>query len=135
MPAACRSTPDDDDTIVPAHCNTQRCAFCPWPALRGSLESACSARSFPDMALSFGTRLGPYEILAPLGVGGMGEVYRAKDTRLKRQVALKVLPDALTADADRLARFQREIGTSSRQTSRSVQTAPSRCSISASRKP
>jgi len=55
-----------------------------------------------------GTRLGPYEILAPLGAGGMGEVYRAVDSRLKRQVAIKILPPALAADPDRLARFQRE---------------------------
>ncbi|HEV8345111.1 MAG TPA: serine/threonine-protein kinase, partial [Vicinamibacterales bacterium] len=60
------------------------------------------------MPLSDGTRLGPYEILAPLGAGGMGEVYRATDTRLKRQVAIKILPAALAADSDRLARFQRE---------------------------
>jgi serine/threonine protein kinase/Tol biopolymer transport system component len=60
------------------------------------------------MPLSDGTRLGPYDILAPLGAGGMGEVYRATDTRLKRQVALKILPAALAADPDRLARFQRE---------------------------
>jgi len=60
------------------------------------------------MALAVGTRLGPYEILAPLGAGGMGEVYLARDARLKRDVALKVLPEALAADADRMARFQRE---------------------------
>ena len=55
-----------------------------------------------------GTRIGPYEIVAPLGVGGMGEVYRATDSRLKRQVAIKILPAALATDPDRLARFQRE---------------------------
>jgi eukaryotic-like serine/threonine-protein kinase len=55
-----------------------------------------------------GTRLGSYEILAPLGVGGMGEVYRATDTNLKRQVAIKVLPTAVAGDLERLARFQRE---------------------------
>ena len=60
------------------------------------------------MALAPGTRLGPYEVLAPIGAGGMGEVYRATDTKLKRQVALKILPTLLAADAERLARFQRE---------------------------
>jgi serine/threonine-protein kinase len=62
----------------------------------------------PAMALAAGTRLGPYEILAPLGAGGMGEVYKAHDTRLKRDVAIKVLPAALASDPDRMARFERE---------------------------
>ena len=60
------------------------------------------------MAIANGTRLGPYEILAPLGVGGMGEVYRGRDTRLGREVAVKVLPESLAADPDALARFERE---------------------------
>jgi Tol biopolymer transport system component len=60
------------------------------------------------MTLSVGTRLGPYEILAPIGAGGMGEVYRAKDPRLGREVAIKVLPPALSQDADRLRRFEQE---------------------------
>ena len=60
------------------------------------------------MALSAGTRLGPYEILAQLGAGGMGEVYRARDTRLAREVAVKVLPDEFFQDRDRLVRFERE---------------------------
>jgi serine/threonine-protein kinase len=60
------------------------------------------------LALIPGTRLGPYEITAQIGVGGMGEVYRATDTALKRQVAIKILPPAVAADVDRLARFQRE---------------------------
>jgi Tol biopolymer transport system component len=60
------------------------------------------------MHLSPGTRLGPYEILSPLGAGGMGEVYRAKDTKLKREVALKVLPEAFARDPERMVRFQRE---------------------------
>jgi serine/threonine protein kinase len=59
-------------------------------------------------ALGPGSTLGPYEVLDTLGAGGMGEVYRASDGRLKRQVALKVLPPAVAGDADRLARFQRE---------------------------
>src|SRR5512142_3158023 len=75
------------------------------------------------MPLTPGTRLGPYEVVAPLGAGGMGEVFRARDTRVGREVALKLLPDALAADHDtsagsgssrdasrneRLARFERE---------------------------
>lgn len=60
------------------------------------------------MALTAGTKLGPYEILASIGAGGMGEVYRARDSRLKRDVAIKVLPQALSFDADRLHRFEQE---------------------------
>ena len=60
------------------------------------------------MALTNGTRIGSYEVTGSLGAGGMGEVYRARDTKLDRDVALKVLPEAFTADADRLARFERE---------------------------
>jgi serine/threonine protein kinase len=60
------------------------------------------------MSLAPGTRLGPYEITASLGAGGMGEVYRATDSNLKRSVAIKVLPASVAGDADRLARFQRE---------------------------
>src|ERR1700683_4768849 len=60
------------------------------------------------MVLSPGTKLGPYEIIAPLGVGGMGEVYRARDTKLGRDVALKVLPAAFATDPERMARFRRE---------------------------
>jgi len=60
------------------------------------------------MPLTPGTRLGPYEILASIGAGGMGEVYRAKDTKLDREVAIKVLPNALARDPERLARFERE---------------------------
>ena len=60
------------------------------------------------MALAPGTRLGPYEVTALIGAGGMGEVYRARDAKLNRDVALKVLPDALSANAERLARFRRE---------------------------
>ncbi len=63
------------------------------------------------MALTPGTRLGPYEITAQIGVGGMGEVYRATDTTLNRQVAVKVLPEPLAADAERIARFEREAKT------------------------
>src|SRR5579863_5164451 len=60
------------------------------------------------MSLSVGERLGPYEILALIGAGGMGEVYRARDTKLERDVAIKVLPAALAQNPERLARFERE---------------------------
>jgi eukaryotic-like serine/threonine-protein kinase len=60
------------------------------------------------MNLTAGSKLGPYEIIAPLGAGGMGEVYRARDSRLKREVAIKVLPQAFSLDADRLHRFEQE---------------------------
>jgi eukaryotic-like serine/threonine-protein kinase len=60
------------------------------------------------MALLTGSQLGPYQIVAPLGVGGMGEVYRAHDSRLRREVAIKVVPEATAHDADRMARFGRE---------------------------
>src|SRR5215469_16830228 len=60
------------------------------------------------MSLSAGQRLGSYEIVALIGAGGMGEVYRARDTKLKRDVALKVLPDTFADDSERMARFQRE---------------------------
>src|SRR6478752_271947 len=60
------------------------------------------------MTVSPGSRLGPYEILAQIGAGGMGEVYRAKDARLGRDVAIKVLPASFSQDADRLRRFEQE---------------------------
>src|SRR5947208_6588869 len=63
------------------------------------------------MAIASGTKIGPYEVLAPLGAGGMGEVYRAKDTRLGRDVAIKILPKDMSADPERKQRFQREAKT------------------------
>jgi serine/threonine protein kinase len=58
--------------------------------------------------LTSGFRVGSYEIVSPIGVGGMGEVYKARDSRLNRYIAIKVLPEAYARDSDRLARFQRE---------------------------
>src|SRR6187455_13184 len=63
------------------------------------------------MTLAPGARLGVYEITAPIGAGGMGEVYRGRDTRLDRDVAIKVLPDTFASDPERIARFQREART------------------------
>jgi serine/threonine protein kinase len=60
------------------------------------------------LALTLGTRLGAYEVTAAIGEGGMGQVYRARDTKLNRDVALKLLPDAFASDPDRLARFTRK---------------------------
>src|SRR5262249_43915563 len=67
-----------------------------------------SSRERNSVTLAAGSRLGPYEIVSPLGAGGMGEVYRAKDPRLGREVAIKVLPGSLSQDADRLRRFEHE---------------------------
>src|SRR5438876_4750411 len=63
------------------------------------------------MQLTPGTKLGPYEITAPIGQGGMGEVYRARDTKLKREVAIKILPDEFANEPGRMARFEREAQT------------------------
>src|SRR3990172_5980237 len=63
------------------------------------------------MSINTGTKLGPYEIVSPLGAGGMGEVYRARDTRIGREVAIKILPSSYSEDADRLRRFELEART------------------------
>jgi Tol biopolymer transport system component len=73
-----------------------------------SLRPPLSPIYSQPLALTPGTRLGPYEVVCAIGAGGMGEVYRATDTKLKRRVAIKILPPALAADHDRLTRFQRE---------------------------
>jgi serine/threonine protein kinase len=64
------------------------------------------------MLLASGTKLGPYEILAPLGAGGMGEVYRARDSRLGREVAVKILPQHLASNCEALARLERRCASS-----------------------
>jgi len=78
----------------------------------GSFRRCCdryrSLQSRGPVSLPTGTRLGAYETIGPLGAGGMGEVYRARDTKLNRDVALKILPDAFALDSERLARFKRE---------------------------
>src|SRR5437867_12560077 len=63
------------------------------------------------MSLTPGSRLGPYEILAAIGAGGMGEVYKARDRKLDRDVVIKILPETLAADPERIARFEREAKT------------------------
>src|SRR5512142_2169619 len=86
------------------------------PFLSPALSSRSKAFASPEprydrchpMTLQAGTRLGPYEIVSPIGAGGMGEVYKAKDARLGRDVAIKVLPSHLTDDPDLKARFERE---------------------------
>ena len=93
--------PLDDWVVVGSR---SRCLVC-GPR---SLQWDASRPSGPSLALASGARLGPYEIVGPLGVGGMGEVYRATDTRLERVVAIKVLPDGITASPQTLERFQRE---------------------------
>ncbi len=60
------------------------------------------------MTLATGSRLGPYEMVAAIGAGGMGEVFRARDTRLGREVAIKILPEAFASDPERLSRFEQE---------------------------
>src|SRR5262249_53898314 len=76
----------------------------------GTCDNPGGREPFPSqpMGLSPGTRLGPYEIVAAIGAGGMGEVYRARDTRVDREVAVKVLPGALSGDPEARARFERE---------------------------
>ena len=78
------------------------------PAIEVVSTVASDSRSGPQPSLTAGRRVGPYEIVDSLGAGGMGEVYRARDPKLKREVAIKVLPRSLAADPDALARFERE---------------------------
>src|SRR5947208_16825136 len=92
---------------------TSQVALCGYRCTKGPAASLSSDRRYNSriMSLSAGTKLGPYEIQAPLGAGGMGEVYRARDTRLERTVAVKVLPDHLSCDPESRQRFEREART------------------------
>ena len=87
---------------------------------RSRSSSTGIPRHSGSVAVTPGTRLGPYEVVSAIGAGGMGEVYRAVDTRLRREVAIKVLPDTFASDADRLAATSMFIPTESELRSRSV---------------
>jgi serine/threonine protein kinase len=80
-------------------------------AIGRKLVRRAEAPRADEMSLQPGTRLGPYEVSTPIGAGGMGEVYRACDTKLDRDVAIKVLPEASAADPERTARSEREAKT------------------------
>jgi eukaryotic-like serine/threonine-protein kinase len=102
----------------PSEATCQRCLLLDSQPERGDITQEYPvARHHPpaiiddDLALIPGTRVGPYEVTAQIGVGGMGEVYRATDTNLAREVAIKVLPEAFAQDANRLERFEREAKT------------------------
>src|SRR5438132_3428799 len=97
-----------------AEARSWRSDFRAWPCMRLS----CLKR----MNLEPGSKLGPYEITGAIGAGGMGEVYRARDTRLGREVAIKVLPRELTGDPERLARFEREARSASALNHRNIVT-------------
>src|SRR6266487_7111376 len=102
MRSACRCAPAG----FPSNLNDRHAARCRYRNRRGA--STWQNLQIATMTLQPGTRFGAYEIQAPLGAGGMGEVYRARDTRLQRDVAIKVLPELFASDPERLARFERE---------------------------
>src|SRR5689334_6481184 len=104
--AAAMVTPESIAPCAPAAKRTNR----PRRRRRADILTRYHAGQ-PGMSIVSGTRLGPYEIVAPLGAGGMGEVYRARDTRLDRSVAIKILPAEFANDAQLRARFEREAKT------------------------
>src|SRR5205823_2910934 len=97
---------EGESRVFSALCREGVLEMVPSPSRRPACLSTQGAST--TMTLAVNTRLGPYEILCSLGSGGMGEVYRARDSRLERDVAVKVLPERLAQDATALARFQRE---------------------------
>jgi hypothetical protein len=103
--------------VAPEQRSTFLDSACADPSVRGEVESLLAAddqarsgflQSLPALRLGKGTRLGEYEIHSMIGAGGMGEVYRARDLRLRRDVAIKVLPAFVSSDPDRLRRFEHE---------------------------
>jgi hypothetical protein len=97
---------EDVESLLAAHADAE--GFAETPAIAALAQAAEDAGAPVAAALAPGFELGPYVILGPLDTGAMGEVYRARDTRLARVVALKVLPAALSLDAERIARLERE---------------------------
>jgi eukaryotic-like serine/threonine-protein kinase len=111
LPAAIdpsRLTVSQRFTNLPMFRGEAKCCYRPAAPNLASLRRLYKMYNPPFMSLTSGTRLGPYEIQSPLGAGGMGEVYRARDTRLGRDVALKILPESFARDPDRLRRFEQE---------------------------
>src|SRR5262249_44396098 len=105
-----REEPATRSTSVECSWSSEPCAARrrPRPRLRGESISMIVAGGHGSIGVAPGTRFGPYEVLGPLGAGGMGEVYRARDPRLGREVAIKVLPTRSSSDPERVRRFEVE---------------------------